>query len=308
MEKRQGLRIVFFGTPTFAVKALEALLENHFNIVAVVTNVDTISGRGLKTQFSEVKKFALEHNLNLLQPPNLKNETFLNTLKALHADLAVVVAFRMLPQAVWEMPKMGTINIHASLLPNYRGAAPINWAIINGEKITGISTFKLKHEIDTGDILLQKQIEIDTNDTAGSLHDKLAVLGGELIVETLDLLLDKKLIAKPQTFSEHDKKAPKIFKQDCEINWNRKGHEIINFIKGLYPSPSAFTILNEKKYKIHCARFEPAQHNLANGLVESDDKNSIKVSCTDGWVYIDILQAEGKKIMDTASFLRGNKI
>ncbi len=308
MIHKKDLRIVFMGTPDFAVTALDNLLQQDFNIVAVVTNTDKQSGRGMKTTSSAVKQFAIKKNIPVLQPKNLKAETFLAELKSYQADVQVVVAFRMLPVAVWDMPPMGTINIHASLLPDYRGAAPINWAIMNGETQTGISTFQLKHEIDTGDILLQTVVDIQREDTAGSLHDKLALTGGKLICETLDALCKGELKPKAQTFTADDKNAPKIFKEDCRIDWNQKGEVIYNFIRGLNPYPTAFTTFDDKTVKVYNCKFIASDPYVNNGTIISDHKNYIKIACQDGWIDLLEIQMQGKKRMKVQDFLRGNKV
>lgn len=308
MKTRKDIRIVFLGTPGFAVTALDRLIQNEFNVVAVVTNIDKKSGRGMKLRASAVKEYAVQNNIPVLQPKNLKSLEFIEELASYKADLQVVVAFRMLPVVVWNQPPLGTINIHASLLPNYRGAAPINWAIINGETKTGVTTFQLKHEIDTGDIILQKAIDILPNDTAGSLHDKLANLGGELICETVDGLISKNISAVQQQFQEHDKKAPKIFKEHCNIDWHQKAIRIHNFIRGLSPYPTAYTLLNEKKLKIFEAYTKADTHQHETGKIESDNKTYIRIAATDGWIYLNEIQLEGKKRMSVEDFLRGNSI
>jgi len=305
MKNKKKLRIVFLGTPTFAVTVLDALLQNDFNVVGVVTNVDKKSGRGMKLQASAVKEFALKNNIPVLQPPNLKSTEFLDELKSFKADIQVVVAFRMLPQLVWAMPPLGTINIHASLLPDYRGAAPINWAIINGETKTGVTTFQLKQKIDTGDILLKKEIKISDNETAGSLHDRLALLGGNLICETLDCLLAENLDPTEQTFSTKDKVAPKIFKEDCEIDWSNNARVIHNLIRGLSPYPAAYTILHDKKLKVFDSFYKIEAHTHKAGSIETDNKTFLRIACNDGWIYIRTLQLAGKKKMHVEDFLRG---
>ena len=296
------------GTPDFAVTALNALIKNDFNVVAVVTNIDKQSGRGMKTTASAVKQFAVEQEIPVLQPKSLKSEEFLQELRSYEADVQVVVAFRMLPVVVWDMPPLGTINIHASLLPDYRGAAPINWAIINGEPKTGISTFQLKHEIDTGDILLQEEVTIHTQDTAGSLHDTLATTGGALICKTLEALCTGQLEPKQQAFGAEDKKAPKIFKDDCKIDWNKAGKEVNNFIRGLNPYPAAYTSFDDKTVKIYGCTFIEADPEVENGTIISDNKNYIKIACQDGWINLLEIQMQGKKRMQVEDFLRGNKI
>ncbi len=308
MKSKRELRIVFMGTPDFAVTALRYLLAADYNVVAVVTNDDKKSGRGMQEQASAVKIFAQQHNLPVLQPKNLKSPDFQEELASYHADVQVVVAFRMLPVSVWDMPPYGTINIHASLLPDYRGAAPINWAIINGETQTGVTTFQLKHEIDAGDILLQQPVAISKTETAGSLHDKLAETGGQLIVQTLDELCSGKLISKPQPFNNADKKAPKIFKDDCIITWSKKGDDIINFVRGLNPYPAAHMYLQEKIVKVFQCNYTADSNSPAPGFVDTDDKEYIRIACQDGWIYLNEIQMQGKKRMKVTDFLRGNRI
>ena len=302
------LRIVFMGTPDFAVASLKALVEANYNIVGVITAPDKPAGRGRKLNESAVKKYALSHGLEILQPVNLKNPVFLNKLESLQADLQVVVAFRMLPKQVWAMPKMGTFNLHASLLPNYRGAAPINWAIINGEEQTGVTSFKLKHAIDTGDILLQKSCDIDPNDNAGSLHDKLMMLGAETMVETLDGLLAGSLEEKPQKTQEVQKHAPKIFPEDCFIDFNTKLSIIKNFIRGLSPYPVARMKLDGKVLKVFAGHIKYAEPAGKAGELESDGKHYLRINCNDGYLYLDEVQLEGKRKMSIAEFLRGYRV
>ncbi len=294
------------GTPEFAVTSLDALVTAGFNVVGVITAPDKPAGRGLNPQESAVKKYAVEKQLKLLQPEKLKNPEFLKELAALKPDLQVVVAFRMLPEVVWNMPAMGTINVHASLLPQYRGAAPINWAIINGETETGVTTFKLKHEIDTGDILLQDKISIGENDMAGEVHDKIKILGAELLVKTIELLLRKTLRETPQTgFDKELKHAPKIFTETCKIDWNKSTAEIYNLIRGLSPYPAAFTELHGKKLKIYSAEKEFATASAYE--VKTDNKTFLKFACNDGYIHVKELQLEGKKKMSVEDFLRGYK-
>ncbi len=307
-KNKQELKIIFLGTPHFAVEALKALLDNEFNIVAVVTNIDKPSGRGMKLQASAVKEYALANDIPVLQPKNLKSPAFIQELAAYRADVQVVVAFRMLPQMVWSMPPLGTVNIHASLLPDYRGAAPINWAIINGEKESGITTFQLKHEIDTGDILLQSKIDIEPLDNVGTLHDKLAIEGGKLIVETLNKMIDGSLEKKAQEFNDENKKAPKIFKKDTIIDWDKNSSEINNFIRGMSPYPAAQTELNGTVFKLFKTEIELNNHNDEMGKVLSDNKSYIKVACNNGYINILSLQMQGKKKMNVEDFLRGNDI
>jgi methionyl-tRNA formyltransferase len=276
------LRIVFLGTPDFAVASLDALVKAGCNIVGVVTAPDKLAGRGMKLTESAIKKYALENGLNILQPEKLKNPTFLEELKALKADVQVVVAFRMLPEVVWNMPPMGTINVHGSLLPQYRGAAPINWAIINGESETGITTFKLQHAIDTGDILMQTKIAIGENETAGSLHDRMMYVGANTLVETLSGILDESIIPTQQNNildGLEPKHAPKIFTETCQIDWNKTAEEIHNLIRGLSPYPAAFTFINGKKLKIFISKKETATHSYPFGHPITDNKTYLKFSC-----------------------------
>jgi len=302
------MRIVFLGTPDFAVASLQALITHKFNLVAVITAPDRPAGRGLNLQQSAVKKCALFNNIPVLQPEKLKDENFIASLRSYEADVQVVVAFRMLPEVVWNMPKHGTINVHASLLPNYRGAAPINWAIINGEHETGVTTFKLQHQIDTGNILLQEKIKISSEDNAGTLHDKLMHLGAELIVKTMTQLQENNLIEHPQLLSENDKHAPKLFSETCFIKWEQSAHETHNLIRGLSPYPAAFCLLQTKKLKLFRSDFEESLHNFDKGYVETDNKSYLKFATHDGFVNILELQLEGKKRMMIEDFLRGNKI
>jgi methionyl-tRNA formyltransferase len=308
----RDLRIVFMGTPEFAVASLDALVNAGCNIVGVVTAPDKPAGRGLKLQESAVKKYAVEKNLKVLQPEKLKNPQFLEELKSLNAELQVVVAFRMLPEVVWNMPAMGTINVHASLLPQYRGAAPINWAVINGEKESGVTTFKLKHEIDTGDILLQGKTVIGENETAGELHDKLKELGAQVLVKTVQGLADDTLKETPQSEilnfkSETVKHAPKIFTETCKIDWCKSVSEVHNLIRGLSPFPGAFTYLNEKLLKIYRSEKESKQSTISPGEFQTDGKTFLQFACSDGFIVVKELQLEGKKKMNVQDFLRGYK-
>ncbi|MDX1938173.1 MAG: methionyl-tRNA formyltransferase [Flavihumibacter sp.] len=305
MKDYKQLRIVFMGTPEFAVASLDALVKAGCNIAGVITAPDKPAGRGMQLQQSAVKKYAVEHGLYVLQPEKLKNPDFINTLRSLDANLQVVVAFRMLPEIVWNMPPMGTINVHGSLLPQYRGAAPINWAVINGEKETGVTTFKLKHEIDTGDILLQEIIPIDTNETAGQVHDKMKDIGAALLVKTVIGLAENTLQEKPQAITETVKHAPKIFTETCKINWNNQIDTIHNHIRGLAPYPGAFTQLNGKVCKIFGSTKTKAVHQHAPGSFETDGKTFLRFAAADGYINITELQVEGKKRMLIEEFLRG---
>ena len=307
MKTFEQLRIVFFGTPGFAVGCLSALVDAGANIIAVVTMPDKPAGRGMLLQQSAVKQYAITKGIPVLQPEKMKAPTFLENLRGLNADLQVVVAFRMMPEVVWNMPPMGTINVHGSLLPQYRGAAPINWAIINGETETGVTTFKLKHEIDTGDILLQQNVEILPADNAGALHDKLMAAGGELLVRTVKGLADGTLRELPQDSIEANdlRHAPKIFKEHLHINWNHSVAEINNFIRGLSPYPAAYTFLGTKSIKVYAAHYFIESHTSVPGDFQTDHVSYLRFAAKDGWTYIDELQQEGKKRMNIVDFLRG---
>ncbi|WP_235921336.1 methionyl-tRNA formyltransferase [Foetidibacter luteolus] len=310
MKSFGELRIVFMGTPEFAVASLDALVKAGANVVGVITAPDKPSGRGMKMNESAVKKYAVEHDLYILQPEKLKNLEFIAALQALQADVQVVVAFRMLPVVVWNMPPLGTINVHGSLLPKYRGAAPINWAIINGEKETGVTTFRLQHEIDTGNVLLQEVIPIGENETAGELHDKMKETGAALLVKTLQLLAEGKLEEmKQEALSGTDVSAlphaPKLFTDTCKIDWGKTAFEIHNLVRGLSPYPAAFTFLDEKMLKVFACTKEAGQHNLQPGAWETDKKTFLKFACSDGFIHVTDLQLEGKKRMLVTDFLRG---
>ena len=297
------------GTPEFAVASLDALVGGGYNVVGVVTMPDKPAGRGYKMQFSAVKEYALAHNLPLLQPEKLKNEKFLDALRALHADLQIVVAFRMLPEVVWAMPPLGTFNLHGSLLPQYRGAAPINWAIINGEQETGVTTFFLQQEIDTGDLILQKRTPITDGDNAGTIHDRLMSIGAAAVVETVDCIIAGNAPKTPQPQGVTLKSAPKIFKETCRVDWTQSCHQIFNFVRGLSPYPAAWSVLHTDDKTIDIKLFEvtrePAAHTLQAGQVVCDGKNFLKVAVADGFVKIESLQPAGKKRMSAADWLRG---
>lgn len=308
-KKLEDLRIVFMGTPEFAVASLHALLQAGCNIVGVITAPDRPAGRGMKLTQSAVKKYAEEKGLHILQPEKLKNPDFLKELQALKADLQVVVAFRMLPELVWNMPPLGTINLHGSLLPQYRGAAPINWAIINGEKQTGVTTFKLQHQIDTGDILLQQTIDINENETAGELHDVMKEIGAALLVKTVAGLAEKSLTEQPQKIADAEvKHAPKIFTKTCNIDWNKPTCEVHNLVRGLSPFPGALTRLHEKILKIYRSNIELSNHDQPPGTPYSDNKTFLKFTTEDGFLHVLDLQLEGKKRMLVKDFLRGYKM
>ncbi|WP_457609666.1 methionyl-tRNA formyltransferase [Lutibacter sp.] len=303
----RDLRIVFMGTPDFAVAILEALIVAKFTIVGVITAVDKPAGRGRKVQESAVKKYALKQNLTILQPTNLKSEEFIDKLHSLNANLQVVVAFRMLPKVVWQLPKYGTFNLHASLLPNYRGAAPIHWAIINGETKTGVTTFFIDEKIDTGNIILQEEVTIENDETVGQLHNKLMHVGSKLVVKTVSQIQQNTVKTYKQLEVE-SKLAPKIYTETCKINWNEPLTTIYNLIRGLNPYPTAWTMLvnnNEKiKVKIFDVAKEDATHNYKIGTILST-KNEIKVAVKKGFLIIKSLQLAGKRKMDAKSLLNG---
>ncbi|PUZ24684.1 methionyl-tRNA formyltransferase [Chitinophaga costaii] len=293
------------GTPDFAVASLDTLVQHHYNIVGVITAPDKPAGRGLQLSESAVKKYATAHNIPVLQPEKLKNEEFLAALRALQADLQVVVAFRMLPEVVWNMPPMGTINVHASLLPDYRGAAPINWAVINGEKQSGVTTFKLQQAIDTGNILFSATVPIREDETAGELHDDLMQTGASLLLKTVEALASGNFQETPQPTVVNAKHAPKIFKEDCQINWEKPVAEIYNLVRGLSPYPTAWTMLHHKTLKIFKAAKELTIPQEAPGTPLSDHKTFLKFATPDGYLQILTLQLEGKKQMEVEEFLRG---
>jgi methionyl-tRNA formyltransferase len=295
------------GTPEFAVTTLRALLENGFNVVAVITAPDKPAGRGLKLSESAVKQYAIKKDIPVLQPERLKDPGFLNILKSFLPDIQVVVAFRMLPEQIWAMPPLGTINLHGSLLPQYRGAAPINRAIMNGDTKTGVTTFKLQQQIDTGNILLTEEIPIGPDETAGELHDRMKEIGAALVVRTLRGLFDGTLEGKPQEISDplSLKTAPKIFTADCEINWNDQISKIYNQVRGLSPFPGAFTYLKGKSLKIFRSRSEINLQPGSPGEMETDGKNWMRFSASDGYIYAEEIQLEGKKKMTIREFLKG---
>jgi methionyl-tRNA formyltransferase len=308
------MRIIFMGTPEFAVASLDALIKAGMNVIAVVTAPDKPAGRGQQLSQSAVKQYAVQRNIKVLQPEKLKNEAFLTELSDLKADLQVVVAFRMLPEIVWNMPPKGTINLHASLLPQYRGAAPINWAVINGEHQTGVTTFFLKQEIDTGDIILVDKTSILETDTAGDVHDKLMVIGAELLVNTVQIIENNSFKEVPQSELITDessavlKHAPKIFKDDCTINWLQSTNQVYNFIRGLSPYPTAFTHLNTKVLKIFKAEKQIVETAISPGGFLTDHKTFLKFACTDGFINVKEVQLEGKKRMNVEEFLRGVRL
>ncbi len=296
------------GTPEFAVASLDALVGAGCQIVGVVTAPDKPAGRGMKLMQSDVKKYAVEKGLQVLQPEKLKNPEFLAELKGLRADVQVVVAFRMLPELVWNMPPMGTINLHGSLLPQYRGAAPIHWAVINGEAQTGVTTFKLQHAIDTGDILLQESFPIGSDDTTGDVHDRMKLIGANLLVKTIDGLAAGNIQEQAQSSLANPadlKHAPKLFTENSQINWNRPVQELHDFIRGLSPFPGALSKLDGNILKVYRSSKEYKTHDITPGTVVTDGKTFLKFATTDGFIHVLDLQLEGKKRMLVADFLRG---
>lgn len=302
------LKIVFMGTPEFAVPMLEALLQSSHEVAAVITAPDKPAGRGMQVSDSEVKKRAKERGLKILQPEKLKNEAFLSELKSIGADLFVVVAFRMLPEAVWNMPPLGTINLHASLLPQYRGAAPINWAIINGEKETGVTTFFIQHEIDTGKIIYRESIPIREDENVGELYQELMCLGAKVLRKTVDAIAEGDYPQIPQEDTGNLKTAPKIFKDDCKIDWTRSVSEIYNFIRGLSPYPGAFTELEGKIFKIFRGEARPEKSSAIPGSYSTDGKTFLRFHTSDGCIEVKECQIAGKKKMSVEEYLRGTKL
>lgn len=314
---KDSLKIVYMGTPEFAVESLRCLVEGGYNVVGVITMPDKPAGRGHKIQFSPVKQYALEHDLPLLQPEKLKDERFIEALKDWQADLQIVVAFRMLPEVVWNMPKYGTFNLHASLLPQYRGAAPINWAVMNGDTETGITTFFLKHEIDTGEVIQQVKVPIADTDDVGTVHDKLMVLGGKLVTETVDAIINGTVKSIPQeemAVVGELRPAPKIFKDTCRIDWDNTVVKIYNHIRGLSPYPTAWTELHQPDseaplpVKIFQTEKIEKSHTYKPGSILTDGKTYLHVAATDGFINIKSLQLPGKKRLQTEELLRGFKI
>lgn len=304
------------GTPEFAVESLRCLVEGGYNVVGVITMPDKPAGRGHKLQYSAVKQYALEHDLPLLQPEKLKDEAFLEALRAWKADLQIVVAFRMLPEVVWNMPRLGTFNLHASLLPQYRGAAPINWAVINGDTETGVTTFFLKHEIDTGEIIRQVRVPIADTDDVGTVHDRLMTLGGRVVTETVDEILAGTVKSIPQeelAKADELRPAPKIFKDTCRIDWNQPVKRIYDFVRGLSPYPAAWTELVQPDGSVLVLKIFQTEkiikaHNLKPGTLETDGKTYLRVAATDGFVGIYSLQLPGKKRLNTDELLRGFRL
>lgn len=314
--KKEDLRIVYMGTPDFAVESLRQLVEGGYNVVGVITMPDKPAGRGHKIQYSPVKQYALEKQLPLLQPERLKDEEFLEALRAWKADLQIVVAFRMLPEVVWNMPRLGTFNLHASLLPQYRGAAPINWAVINGDTETGITTFFLKHEIDTGEVIQQVAVPIADTDNVEVVHDKLMMLGGKLVVETVEAILNDTVKTIPQeemAVVGELRPAPKIFKDTCRINWNQPVKKVYDFIRGLSPYPAAWSeLITAEGETVVLKVFESEKvyepHQLEVGTVLTDGKKYLKVAVPDGFLSLLSLQLPGKKRLKTDELLRGYRL
>ncbi len=300
------LKIVLFGTPDFPIPAFEAVYNAGFDIKAVVTAPDKPAGRGMQLQSSAVKQWAVEHNLNVLQPAKLKDPDFIARLRDLEADLFIVIAFRMLPEIVWQMPRIGTFNLHASLLPAYRGAAPIQWAIRNGEKETGVTTFFLKHEIDTGDWIMQERVAIGEDMTGGELHDVLQALGAAVVLKSVMAIDENKHTTTPQ--NGEIKHAPKLQKQDACINWNQSTQAAYNQYRAFIPFPGSFMMLNGKVLKIHAAKPIHEAHTMEPGSYSTDQKSFLKVATEDGFINLFEVQPEGKKRMPIADFLRGNSI
>jgi len=313
---KKDLKIVFFGTPDFAVESLSRLVDGGYNIAAVVTMPDKPAGRGRQLQQSDVKRYAVEHGLPVLQPVSLKDEAFIEQLHGFNAQLFIVIAFRMLPEAVWQMPPLGTFNLHASLLPRYRGAAPINWAVMNGDTETGVTTFFLKHEIDTGDVIQQRSCPIGRHDNVEVVHDRLMVMGADMVLETVDAIIAGTVKPIPQdqmlTAGQHPTPAPKIFKDTCRVDWSRTAEAVYNHIRGLSPYPAAWTTMTDEAGNVTTLKvyqtsepepFTPGETPDA-GFIKADRK-TLRVACADGWLQVLSLQQSGKKRMDTDAFLRG---
>jgi len=305
---KKDLKIVFLGTPEFALSTLELLFKENWNIIGVITAPDKPKGRGLTLSASPVKEFAMKNGMEILQPNNLKDGGFLQKLRSLNADIQIVVAFRMLPEVVWNMPPMGTMNLHASLLPDYRGAAPINWVLMNGEKETGVTTFMLQHEIDTGNILLQEKTKIDKDEDAGLLHDRLKQIGASLVIKSLNGILDQSLTPRPQQLKGNEHMAPKINKQTCAIDWNFPARHIKNQVRGLSPYPTARGLIHGNSYKIYKVDVSGNEDFGKPGQWRTDDKSFVEIQTGEGIINLLEIQKEGKKRMGIREFLIGNKI
>lgn len=304
----KDMRVVFMGTPEFAVPSLQVLVENEINVVGVITAPDKPKGRGKQIGISAVKESAMALGLNILQPTNLKNEAFLEELRSLKADLQIVVAFRMLPEVVWNMPINGTFNLHGSLLPQYRGAAPINWAIMNGEKETGITTFFLKHAIDTGDILFQEKEPIHPSDNVGSLYARLMAKGAQLVLRTTEAIINNNYSTQDQTIDEPLKNAPKLTRESCQIDWNQSVEKVINHIRGLSPYPAAWTTFKDKNLKVYAASISESKSSLPIGSIDISNGSNMLVKTATHTLSLDEVQLEGKRKMKTSDLLRGLKI
>ncbi|MBE6298906.1 MAG: methionyl-tRNA formyltransferase [Bacteroidales bacterium] len=305
----KDIRIVYMGTPDFAVESLKKLVEGGYNVVGVVTMPDKPAGRGQKIKYSAVKEYALSKGLYIMQPERLKDESFLAELASLNADLQIVVAFRMLPESVWNMPPLGTFNLHASLLPQYRGAAPINWAIMNGDKESGVTTFFLTHEIDTGNIIMQERVAIGDDDCAGTLHDNLMYVGADMVCKTVDAIAEGNITTKEQPMDIELKAAPKIFKNDCKIDWSESAEKIRNKVRGLSPYPTAWGALDlgngEEPLAVKIFSVDIIEENGKTGTIKTDGKHFIEVYCGDGALRISSLQLPGKKRLTVEELLRG---
>jgi len=302
------LRIVYMGTPDFAVPALKVLVENNYDIAGVITAPDKPKGRGQKLSLSPVKEYAQSEGLKILQPTNLKDPEFQSQLAALNANLQIVVAFRMLPEAVWSMPELGTFNLHASLLPQYRGAAPIHWAVMNGETETGLTTFFLKHEIDTGSIILQEKEPISSTDTTGEVYNRLMAKGAGLVLKTVKSIENEDYELKPQNENQELKHAPKLFKENTELEWSQPAEQLHNYIRGLNPFPTAWAVINDKKYKVHQSSIIDKDSKGELGKLITDHKTHLYIQCNPGILSLEIIQPEGKKRMGIADFFRGNQL
>jgi len=302
------LRIVFMGTPEFAVPSLSILVDHGYDIAAVVTAPDKPAGRGQQLRMSAIKEYSISKNIPVLQPLKLKDPAFLEDLQGIGANLFIVVAFRMLPEVVWRMPELGTFNLHGSLLPNYRGAAPINWAVINGEQKTGVTTFFLQHEIDTGDLLFQEELDILPEDNAGTLHDKMMVRGADLVLKTVRAIEQGEAVGKAQLVSDAMKHAPKIFKEDCQLDFNLDALSNHNKVRGLSPYPTAWMLLQNKILKVFRSSIVENHKEAGPGSLRSDGKSYLQVKCTDHWLQLEDVQLEGKKRMPAEEFLRGFKL
>ncbi|WP_245830849.1 methionyl-tRNA formyltransferase [Marivirga sericea] len=302
------LRIVYMGTPDFAVPSLRILVENHYDIAAVITAPDKPKGRGQKLSQSPVKEYAQLAGLKIMQPNNLKDPEFQAELASLEANLQIVVAFRMLPEAVWSMPEIGTFNLHASLLPQYRGAAPIHWAVMNGETETGLTTFFLKHEIDTGSIIMQEKEPISPSDTTGTVYNRLMDKGAELVLKTVEAIETGDYELHQQNENQTLKHAPKLFKENTELKWTEPAEKLYNYVRGLNPFPTAWAIINNKKYKIHESSIIDKDSTGEIGKLITDNKNHLHIQCNPGILALKIIQPEGKKRMEVADFFRGNQL